>query len=280
MGTARLFGLDEVLATRVLFTLFAAACASAIYLLGRDLFRSRYAGFAAAAALICFSGFVEYATNGPREKTPMMLFLILALWMLTRRKWFAAGFFLSMATLTLQIAFFFGAPALAVVWALQSGPGLQARARAGLRIVVGGLVPLVALTAYFWAVDAARAFLDAFVVINARYTVPGPVPRRAGGQLGATRPRPRALALGAGDRAARSARADHPRVGASQGRRRGPPSGPDGSVGVRGHRHRLDPAGLRQLAGRLPPHAPGRGRCGGLVALSSSRLHARQTRRR
>ena len=60
-----------------------AVCAT--YMVGRDLFSSRWAGLASAASLLSFLGFIEYATNGPREKTPMVLFVLLAMWMLTRQ---------------------------------------------------------------------------------------------------------------------------------------------------------------------------------------------------
>ena len=77
---------------RVLFMLFAAASVAAAYLLGRDLFRSRLAGLAAAAALLCLKGFVIYATGGPREKTPLVLFCLLAaLLAVVHRRWAPAG---------------------------------------------------------------------------------------------------------------------------------------------------------------------------------------------
>ena len=49
---------------RVLFMLIATACVCTIYLLGRDLFRSRAAGLVTAGTLLAFHGFIQYASNG------------------------------------------------------------------------------------------------------------------------------------------------------------------------------------------------------------------------
>ena len=102
---ARAGGFDDIVTMRVLFMLIATACVCTIYLLGRDLFRSRAAGLVTAGTLLSFHGFIQYASNGPREKTPMTLFIIVALWAVTRRWWFTAGVCVSLATLCLQTAF-------------------------------------------------------------------------------------------------------------------------------------------------------------------------------
>jgi len=175
VGLGRLAGFDDLVGARILFTVFSAGCVSAVYLLGRDLFASRRAGIAAAATLLCFSGFIAYATFGPREKTPMVLFLTLALWAMTRRRWFSVGVFLSLATLILQIAFFVGAPAL-LLGLLLGSPRRDWLRNAG-RLAVGGLVPLALHVVYFAAVGALREFVDAFWTINAQYTTPTPFTR-------------------------------------------------------------------------------------------------------
>ena len=65
---ARLGGFDDVVTMRVLFMLIATASVCVIYLLGRDLFRSKPAGLVAAGTLLAFHGFIHYASTGPREK--------------------------------------------------------------------------------------------------------------------------------------------------------------------------------------------------------------------
>lgn len=172
---ARLGGFDEVVTMRLLFMLFATACVCATYLLGRDLFRSRAAGIVAASVLLAFHGFIQYASNGPREKTPMTLFVIGALWAMTHRRWFTAGVCVSLATLCLQTAFF-STFAAVVTGALLLASGGRLRALA--RIAVGGLVPVAVLAVWFALAGSLRDSFEAFYLINRRYTVPDPVTER------------------------------------------------------------------------------------------------------
>ena len=136
---ARVAGLDELVTMRVVFMLMATAAVCMVYLLGRDLFDSRAAGLVAASALLSFHGFIQYASDGPREKTPMTLFVIVALWAITRRRWFTAGVFTSLATLCLQTAFFSTFAAVAVAVLLVGPSGVLGRVRASLRVALGGL---------------------------------------------------------------------------------------------------------------------------------------------
>lgn len=168
---ARSTGLDDVVTMRVLFLLFATLTVCAIYLLGRDLFASRATGLVAAATFLTFQGFIHYATNGPREKTPMTLFVVCALWAVARRRWFTAGVFVSLATLCLQISFF-SAFAATIAGALLLARG--ERLRALVRIGLGGCVPPAVLAVWFTATGSLGVAVDAFLVINARYTVPNP----------------------------------------------------------------------------------------------------------
>ena len=177
--SARLAGFDDVTVMRLLFMGFATLCASAVYVLGRDVLRSRLAGLVTAATFLTFSGFIEYASNGPREKTPMTLFVVCALWAVTRRRWFTAGVFVSLATLCLQIAFFTTFPAAVAAALLLAGDG---RIRALVRIAAGGAVPVAVCLVYFAAVGSLRESVDAFVVINATYTTPDPLLPRLGAE--------------------------------------------------------------------------------------------------
>ena len=165
---ARVVGADDLLSVRVLFMLLSAATVAAIYLLGRDLFRSRGAGLVAAAALLAFEGFSHYATFGPREKTAMVLFVTLALIALTRQHWFGAGVAVSLATLTWQPVFF-GVFVAALV-AIGLGVPRPSWWRALLRLVVGGAVPALVTLAVYAAAGQTRVLLDCFLLINARYT--------------------------------------------------------------------------------------------------------------
>jgi len=169
---ARPLGLDELVTMRVLFMLMAAAAVCVAYLLGRDLFRSRGAGLVTASVMLAVHGFISYASNGPREKTPMTLFVIGALWAVTHRRWFSAGVLTSLATLCLQTAFFstFAAVAVAV---LLLAPG--ERLRSLVKVAAGGLVPVLVLVVWFALAGSLRAAYDGFYGINRRYTVPNPL---------------------------------------------------------------------------------------------------------
>ena len=170
--TARAGGFDDLLLMRLEFMLFAVACVVAVYLLGRDLSVSRPAGLVTAATFLTFSGFIEYASNGPREKTPMTLFVVLALWAVARKRWFTAGLCVSLATLCLQIAFFTSFTAvLAAALLVAQGE----RTRALVRIALGGALPVGALALWFTVAGSLRESVDAFLLINARYTTPDPV---------------------------------------------------------------------------------------------------------
>jgi len=165
---ARLGRFDELLGMRLLFVLIAAGCVSAAYIVARDAYRSRAAGIAAAAAMTSFAGFVELASNGPREKTPMVLLMLLSLWAANRQRWFVAGGFVSLSTLVLQIAFFVAAPAVVAV-AVASTRG-RARVVAVARFLAGGAAAVAVALLYFAAVGALRPAVDGFLLVNLEYT--------------------------------------------------------------------------------------------------------------
>lgn len=174
---ARLFGMEDLTGMRLLYLLISVACVCVVYLFGRELFDSRLAGLAAASAFLTFAGFIELASNGPREKTPMLLFLLCSLWAAHRHRWATAGAMLSLATLTLQIVFPVGIAAIAVsVLAVRRG----ARLRALASVAVGGLGVLAAFVAYFAIAGAFEDFIQGFLIINARYTAADPITEALG----------------------------------------------------------------------------------------------------
>ena len=119
---ARALGTDDLITMRVLMMVLSTIAVWLTYLLGRDTFRSRLAGVAAAATLLTFQGFVTYATGGPREKTTMMLMVVCALLAVVHRRWAWAGVAVALATLTWQPAFVAGTVA-AVTAVLVGLPG-------------------------------------------------------------------------------------------------------------------------------------------------------------
>ncbi|NUR09604.1 MAG: hypothetical protein HOQ22_02005 [Nocardioidaceae bacterium] len=164
---AQLVGADELLGMRVLSLVIAVACIGVAYLLGRDVLRSRVAGLASAAALLCFQGVATYATYGPREKTPLLLFLLVALLASAHRRWVTAGVMIALATLTWQPSFFAAIVCTLVVIAVDRESG---GVRSALKVVVGGLLPPTLFLVAYAATGHLRVLLDDFVLINWRYT--------------------------------------------------------------------------------------------------------------
>jgi Dolichyl-phosphate-mannose-protein mannosyltransferase len=166
-GVARAIGMDEILGMRLLMMLISVACVWLLYLLARDLFESRLVGAASATALLTFTGFVVYAVGGPREKTTLTLFVILAFLAVLKQRWGLAGACVALATLTWQPSFITGVFAAVVAMA---GLGRRSMWPAMIRFGIGGLIPTAVITAGFALAGALTEFLDGFVLINQRYT--------------------------------------------------------------------------------------------------------------
>ncbi len=158
--------MDDLLAARLFFLLLSALTVGAVYLLGRDVFASRRAGVFSALTFLCFWGFGRFAMAGPRVKTPMALFEVLALWCMTNRRWFAAGMMASLSTLTWQPAGLFAVAAVAMAF-FASEPGHRLRSVA--LALAGGLLPLAACVAYYAAHDAVPEFYEGFVTASLGY---------------------------------------------------------------------------------------------------------------
>lgn len=164
----RAFGIDDLLAARLSGLVVSVAVVWVAYLVGRDLLRSRAAGALVAAAFPTFLMFTRYATAGPREKSTMVLFILLALWALTHRRWVLAGGAVALATLSLQTGFFPSIAAVGVAAALV--PGFRAKVEALARVALGGIVVTACFVGYFAAVGALPEFYEGFFAVNAGYT--------------------------------------------------------------------------------------------------------------
>lgn len=158
------FGADPVLAVRISFAVISAACGALVFALARTALRSTAAGVVAFGVFLTFGTFTALATGGPREKTAMVAFLVAALLCVLGRRWWWAGCFAALATLTWQPAL---APAAvaAVVGILLTE---RARLRAAVRYLLGGLVPSAVVVAYFAAQGALAEAVSGFIVFNVR----------------------------------------------------------------------------------------------------------------
>jgi hypothetical protein len=161
------FGVDPVLAARVWFAVLSAGCCALLSMLARDAFGSRAAGFVVPGVLLLSERFLVLASNGPREKTTMVLFLLLTLVLLGRRHWWGAGACTALATLTWQPSL---APALAATIAAVLLEPAGSRLRTLGRYLFGGLVPSAATVAVFALTAALGPALDGFILVNVLYT--------------------------------------------------------------------------------------------------------------
>lgn len=162
----RQVGISDVHGARYFYLLLSVACVCLVHVLARDLFGSRLVGVVTATAFLGFQGFLGMATYGPREKTPMVLFLLVALLALRHRRWATAGVFVALATLTWQPVFL----VLAVTGLVAIALAPDRRWLALLRVAIGGAATSAVVLAYYAAHHAVHTFFDGFVLINARYT--------------------------------------------------------------------------------------------------------------
>jgi hypothetical protein len=169
-----LVGADPVLAARRAYILIAAACCAMLCVLAREVFISRAAGFLAPAVLLTFRDFTVLASSGPREKTPMVLFVLVALALLLRHRWLAAGVFAALATLTWQPALLVLLTAFAASL-LTSGVRRREARDAVVAFLAGGAIPSVLVVGFYLVHGGLGIAVDGFLVISFYTTQPGAI---------------------------------------------------------------------------------------------------------
>ncbi len=162
---ADIFGWDDLHTVRWLFLLVSCAAAAGIFLLVSHLLHSRRAGWFAVLFFVGCFGFARHAASGPRPKTVMVLFEVLALTWTCRQRWFAAGLAGSLAALTWQPALLF--PATTFLLALFRPR--EERARAARGALAGAVLPIAVAVGYYAALGALGDFFRGYVLFNFRY---------------------------------------------------------------------------------------------------------------
>ena len=156
--------LDDILVVRITFLVLGSFAVVGLYLLGTILFSSQKVGLLSAFTFVGFSGFGMHVASGPFPKTVMVLFGILSLLLIARKKWFWAGICGSLAFLTWQPAGIY--ILIAVVLAiLQSEPG-RPRVRNVLFAISGVLAPIVIVSLYFLYKGALYDLFDGAILFN------------------------------------------------------------------------------------------------------------------
>ncbi|HEX3931363.1 MAG TPA: hypothetical protein VHW64_11695 [Nocardioides sp.] len=159
-------GLDPVLAARLTYLVISALAAAVLSALAREALRSRLAGWVAPAVLLTFESFTALASDGPRDKTLMLLLLEAALLLLVRRQWLWAGALTALATLTWQPVVLAAVTAAVVAAVTMAG----SRVRGLTRYVAGGAVPTVLAGLLFLVSGHLRVAWWGFVLVNVGYT--------------------------------------------------------------------------------------------------------------
>lgn len=168
---ARWTGGDDLTAMRLLYMALSVATVGLVYLLALWTLRSHRAGLVAGFVMLSFHGFAAYASFGPREKTLLVFFLVSTLALAARGAWLLTGVGIAAATLTWQPVFVIAfAAVVAMALLRRREPGEAGRLAALVRIALGGLVPTLLTVAAYAALGQLRVALDAFVLINLRYT--------------------------------------------------------------------------------------------------------------
>jgi hypothetical protein len=161
-----LVGVAPVLSMRVFFTCLSALCCALLCVLARDTFGSRAAGLVAPAVFVSFERFLALSSDGPREKTTMVVFMLAMLILAGRQRWMAAGVFTALGTLTWQPVLLVG---LGVV-AVGAVCGGRNRGSILVRFLVGGAIPSVVTVLWYVLEGALKQALDGFIVVNVAYT--------------------------------------------------------------------------------------------------------------
>lgn len=166
----RIFQIDDLFAVRLVFFVISALSVSLVYLLGLHLFRSARIGIVCALTFAAFDGFASYAASGPQAKTPMVLFEILSLLLISQRRWFWAGLCGSLAFLTWQPAIILILVSIVVAFVQTK----ENRFLAVGKTMLGACVPIIVVFAYFLYKDSVNELLEGLVFFNITHLDRGP----------------------------------------------------------------------------------------------------------
>ncbi len=166
---AKPFGIDEVLAIRILFMALAALTVAFTFLVASEFFNSRRVGLLAGAMMLGFTAFARLNGGGVQPKTPMVLFGLISLLAAVRNRPFLSGSAAMLSALSWQPGLlFFGAALLAFTRYLT-----QWKDRAWLRLLAGATLPLALFLAYLWVAGGLSAFFHWAFYFNFSVYAPG-----------------------------------------------------------------------------------------------------------
>lgn len=157
-------GFDDLTTVRVLFYFICCLTAVALYFFSIQLFGSSRLGWFAVSVLYTYWEFGRKAMSGPRAKVPMVLFQIISLHLIAKKKWFWAGLWCSITALVWQPTGVLGV--FAVVLAFFQAEEHAKRVNNVLKVIVGASIPVVLISAYFCLKGAFFDFIDGYLIFN------------------------------------------------------------------------------------------------------------------
>jgi hypothetical protein len=156
---ARYAGVPDYLGIQVEFLIITVLLVVVTYLLTAAVTGSLTAGFLAGLAFMGFGGMVKTAA-GCEPKVAALLFMVLALLFVVRKRWLAAGAMVACSALVWQAMVVVGIACLVAT----ASEERHLRVRAGAKLVAGGLIVLAAVVVWFVAEGAVMDLWEGSVV--------------------------------------------------------------------------------------------------------------------
>ena len=167
LSVSRKLGIDDVLAVRIAFWLISAFAVVMLFLLAEKLIKSLRSAAFASAVFIGFWGFGIQASMGPRAKTPMVLFQIMALYFTASRRWFLGGLAGGLAMLVWQPMIVY--PAVTFLVSILQADSARQAFRNAVRSATGAAVPVIAVALYYWIRGGLGQFWVGWVTFNLEF---------------------------------------------------------------------------------------------------------------
>lgn len=151
----RPFGLRDVFAIRIVFILLSALTVAFTFLVAREYFSDVRTALLVATIILTIEPFIAMNIKGVQPKTPMVLFGLVTLWAIARRHPYAAGALAMLSALSWQPGLLF----LGVAVLGFSGYFTRWRDLKLAKLLIGAVIPLTIVLAYFWLAGAFMDFL-------------------------------------------------------------------------------------------------------------------------
>ena len=164
----RPFGLRDVFAIRIVFILLSALTVAITFLVTREYFSDTRTALLAATILLTIEPFIAMNVKGVQPKTPMVLFGLVTLWAIAREHPYMAGVFAMLSALSWQPGLLF----LGVAVLGFSRYFTRWRDLKLAKLLIGALIPLTIVLAYFWIAGVLTDFYRWNIHYNATVYAP------------------------------------------------------------------------------------------------------------